>query len=78
MENVYTSNNGWRICKQDDLFSSDTSWFSIYRYYPESSWTPFKHMGNSLETCFLWLYRAKFISADEYNYQISLIKKNHA
>jgi len=75
MDLVYQSNNGWAINRQDDLFSSDTSWYSIYRYYPESGWTPFKHTGYSLPLCFLWLYRGRFISKDEYLYQVSLLKK---
>ena len=75
MEVVYQSSNGWRICKQDDLFSSDTSWLSIYRYYGSDGWIPFKTMGYSLPLCFLWLYRSKFISRDEYLYQISLLKE---
>ena len=72
MKVEYESNNGWRICSQDDLFSSDTSWFSIHRYYPsEKKWVPFKLIGDSLSECFLWLWRCNFISHDEMKHQLS-------
>jgi len=75
MKVEYESSNGWQIRSQEDMLSSDTTWYSIYRYYPESGWTPFKQTGYDLPLCLLWLYRGRFISKDEYNYQISLLKE---
>lgn len=67
----YTSNNGWRIQEQEDMFSSDISWFSVYRFYPTEGWIPFKLVGHSLDECFIWLWRMSFISKDEMLHQLS-------
>lgn len=75
MEFEYSTKNGWAIYRQDDLFSSDTSWFTIYRYYDESGWMPYKQMGFSLKECFSWLKINNLISADEMKEQISLTEQ---
>jgi len=73
MEFLYQSNNGWAVSEQVDLVGN--MFYCIYRYYPcEKDWIPFKTMGSSLELCFIWLWRCNYISADERNYQISLLK----
>jgi hypothetical protein len=73
MKKVYESNNGWAIYSQEDLFGGES--FSIYRYYPETGWTPFKHMAGGLHTCFLFLQRGGLISSDEYNFQINKLER---
>ncbi len=72
MDFIYTSNNGWRIGAQEDLFSSSIA-YTIYRLYPNEGWQPYKFMGNSLLWCFIWLFECRFISYDEAVYQYKLL-----
>lgn len=75
MKFVYQSNNGWAINEQENLFGSDV-FYTVYRFYPNGvGWVPFSLVGNSLPSCFVWLYKYNFISKDEMRHQIELLKK---
>lgn len=75
MNFIYTTPNGqWSINEQEDMFGSE-SFYVIYRQHQPESWYPYKLVGNSLYSCFVWFRWNKIISGDEMRYQISLIPK---